>query len=442
MTDKRSPQGTRPPRIPRRRFLTGAAVAVGVPYFVPASALGKAGQAAPSERIVVAGLGTGRRSRSVLGGVMQCAGAQVVAACDAMESARNTTQAAVNRHYGGNVCTVYGDFRAVLARDDVDAVVIAPQDHWHAVMAVAAAKAGKDIYCEKPLGVAYAESRAIVAAVRRYDRIFQTGTQQRSDRKFRFACELARSGYLGKVHTVEVAAPGPHYVRKYQGAPVPEPVPEGFDYDMYHGPAAWKPYCRGRIDWPGWYLIWDYCTGFIVNWGVHHLDIAHWGCPEIGREAFEVTCKADYRTDALSDNVNGWRATFRLAGGLTMHFSDTGHPYEQGCKFIGDQGWVHVNRRGISANPASLLRVALKPGDVHLHDSAHHQADFIRAVRARRDTIAPVEAGHVASTLGMLADTAARVGRTLKWDPAAERFIDDAEANRWLTRPMRSPWAL
>jgi predicted dehydrogenase len=349
----------------------------------------------------------------------------------------------VAQHYGSSpdnpakACAAYNDFRELLARDDIDAVVISPQDHWHGPIAVAAAQAGKDMYCEKPLGVAVTEGQRIRDAVRRYGRVFQTGTQQRSDGRFRLACNLARSGHLGQVHTVEVAAPGPSYQPKYQGPATPEPVPEGFDYDLYLGPAAVKPYTRYRIDWPGWYLIDDYCAGFITNWGVHHLDIAHWGLPSIGQTGCRITCQATYRTHPICDNINSWQSEFIFDDGLKMHFTDTGNPLPQGTRFIGDEGWVHVNRQQIRAEPASLLDLRIEDG---LYESNQHYADFLRCVRDRRDPVAPVEGGYVASYLGMIAEIAGRLRRELRWEPAAEQFVNDTEANRLLTRPMRSPW--
>jgi predicted dehydrogenase len=352
------------------------------------------------------------------------------------------TPGIVDRRYGDKGCTAYNDFREVLGRKDIDAVVIAPQDHWHAVIAVAAAKAGKDMYCEKPLGVSVVESKTIAWAMRRYGRVFQTGTQQRSDRKFRFACELAINGYVGKIHTVNVAAPGPEYKRTYQKPPVEEPIPAGLDYDMYIGPAPMKPYNGGRLAWPDWYLIWDYCAGFSVNWGVHHLDIANWGCPALTSEPFELKGRASYRNDGLTDNINDWQAEFNYVSGLRMSFSDTGHPNKQGCQFEGDKGWVHVNRGGIWAEPASLLEVKIKPDEVHLHESNNHHADFLKCVRDRSDPVSPVEAGHKASYLGMITDIAGRLKRGLKWDSVKEQFVGDDEANRMLSRPMRSPWHL
>lgn len=430
----------------RRCFLKEAAgvslAAAGFPYVVASSALGKAGNVAPSNRIVMGCIGVGGQGTANMRGFLGKADAQVVAVCDVIESRRQNAKGIVDRRYGDKGCATYNDFRDVLAREDIDAVVIVTQDHWHAVIAVAAAKAGKDMYCEKPLGVAVVECKAIRDAVRRYGRVFQTGTQQRSDRKFRFACELAINGYVGKIHTVKVAAPGPEYKRTYQKPPVEEPIPAGLDYDMYIGPAPMKPYNGGRLAWPDWYLIWDYCAGFSVNWGVHHLDIANWGCPALTSGPFELRGRASYRNDGLTDNINDWQAEFDYVGGLRMSFSDTGHPNKQGCQFEGDKGWVHVNRGGIWAEPASLLEVKIKPDEVHLYESANHHADFLNCVRTRSDPVSPVEAGHKASYLGMITDIAGRLKRELKWDPVKEQFVGDDEANRMLSRPMRSPWHL
>lgn len=432
--------------VTRRELLRGAIAAVTVPYFVPAAALGGPGRTAASDRITLGCIGTGSRGTTLLRSFLPFKEARVVAVCDVATDRRTLARKLAEKQYGakaaGAGCQATGDFRKVLARKDVDAVVIASQDHWHALIAVAAAKAGKAIYCEKPLGVSVAESRAIRDAVRRYGCVFQTGTQQRSTRNFRFACELARSGYLGKVHTVVVGAPGPSYRPKYGGRAGPQPVPAGLDWEMFLGPAAKKPYNPGRLAWPDWYLIWDYCAGFIVNWGVHHLDIACWGCPEIGTKPFELTCKGSYRNEGLTDNLNDWQGQYIYPGGLKMTFTDTGHPNAQGCKFIGDKGWVHVNRRGIRAEPASLLKVALRPGDVHLHESNHHQGDFLRAVRTGGKVASPVEAGHAASRLGLLGEIACRLNRKLTWDPKTEKFAGDEKGNQLLSRPMRAPWKL
>jgi len=415
---------------------------VGFPYVVGSPALGKAGSVAPSNRITMGCIGVGGQGTGKVRGFLGKADVRIVAVCDVVESRRQNAKGIVDRRYDNKGCASYNDFRDVLARKDIDAVVIVTQDHWHAVIAVAAAKAGKDMYCEKPLGVSVVEGQAITRAVRTYGRVFQTGTQQRSDRKFRFACELARNGYLGKIHTVKVGAPGPEYKRTYKKPTTEEPIPAGLDYDMYVGPSPMKPYNGGRLAWPDWYLIWDYCAGFCVNWGVHHLDIANWGCPAVADEAFEINCKGSYRDDGLTDNINDWRAELEYDSGLRMSFSDTGNPNKQGCRFEGDKGWVHVNRAGIWAEPVSLLQEKIKPDEINLYESSDHLSDFIKCVRNRSDPVSPVESGHKASYLGLITDIATRVKRKIKWDPGKQVFVNDLEANRMLSRPMRSPWRL
>jgi len=434
------------PRLARRDLLKAALATAAAPYVVPRAVLGGRGKTPPSDRIALGFIGTGSRGTAILRAFLPFQQARVVAVCDVFTDRRNRARDLVDKQYqaapGSQGCRATGDFREILAREDVDAVAIFTQDHWHAPIAVAAAQAGKSIYCEKPLGVSVAGSGAIVRAVRKYGCVFQTGTQQRSGRNFRFACELARSGYLGKVHTVVVGAPGPSYRPSYRGPTTPQPVPKGLDYDRFLGPAPQKPYNPGRMAWPDWYLIWDYCAGFIVNWGVHHLDIACWGCPPLAAKPFEVTAKGSYRTEGLTDNIKDWQGEYVYPGGLRMTFTDTGHPNAQGCKFVGDEGWVHVNRRGIRAEPASLLKLALKPGDVHLHNSRHHQGDFLQAVQAHRDPVSPVEAGHAASCLGLVGEIACRLRRKLTWNPKTGTFAGDEEADRLLERPMRSPWTL
>ena len=432
----------------RRGFLTGAAVAVGVPYFVPAAALGADGRAAPSDRVTLGCIGVGNQGSGNLRAFLSRGDVQVLAICDPHGERRDAALAAVGAKSGAaNPCKGYNDFRDLLARDDIDAVSIGSNDHWHALHAIAAARAGKDMYCEKPLGTTVAEGLAMTAAVRRYGRIFQTGTQQRSDRRFRFACELARSGYLGRIHTIEVATPGfANYVAKGQATydATFDPVPSHLDYDLWLGPAPVKAFserrCFGRP--AGWYHDYDYSIGFIVNWGVHHLDIGAWGCPAVGGERMEIDATGVFPATGLCNNAAAWRSEFRCAGGVRMGFSNTDNPYPQGTTFIGDEGRVHVSRRSISATPESLLRVRLTPGDVHLHDSRNHHGNFIDCVRTRQEPVAPVEAGRVATALGILPDIAMRLARTVTWDWKTNRFIGDDAANRMLAGAMRQPWNL
>jgi predicted dehydrogenase len=428
----------------RRAFLKQAAAGaalVGAPLVIPSSALGADGAVAPSNKITLGCIGVGGQGTGNMRSFLGINEARVVAVCDTYEDRRKRAKGLVDKEHGDDGCAMFGDFRELLARNDVDAVMIATQDHWHAVIALAAVAAGKDMYLEKPLGVAVKECQAIREAVRRSGRIVQIGTQQRSSRNFRHACELARNGYMGKPHTVQVAPEGPNYKPSYKGPMAPQPVPAGFDWDMWLGPAPRKPYNPGRVAWPDWYLIWDYCTGFIVNWGVHHLDIANWGCPDIGRVPFEVEAKVKHRDEGFTDNSESWMATFTYQNGLKMIYSDH-FQQKLGIRFIGERGWVHVDRAGIWADPESLLKVTIKPDELHLHESNSHHGNFIQSVKARKDPVSDVDAGHIASYLGMVADIGGRLQRKLKWDPKAEQFIGDDEANRMLGRPMRAPWHL
>ncbi len=432
-------------QIDRREFLKRsgffAAGAFTFPTLVASSALAEDGKAPPSDRITMAVIGVGGRGTDNMRSFLNHGDARVIAVCDVQLKLRQRAKAIVDQHYGDKGCAMYNDFREILSRKDIDSVVVTTPDHWHGLIAVGAARAGKDLYCEKPLGVAVVEGQAIRDAVRKYKRVLQTGTQQRSDRKFRVACELARNGYLGKIHTVNVGAPGPEYKRTYDKPTTEEPIPPGVDYDMYVGPSPMKPYNEGRLAWPDWYLIWDYSAGFIVNWGVHHLDIANWGCPAVSSEPCEFAFKGSYRNDGLTDNINDWRGEFQYASGLRMTYSDTGNPNKIGCQFVGDKGSVYVDRAGIWAEPASLLKIEIKPEE-HLYVSDDHYGDFLKCVRSRQDPVSPVEAGHKASYLGLIAETAVRLKRKLKWDPVKEEFPGDEEANALKKREYRKPWVL
>lgn len=440
-----------PHRLTRRQLMAGAA-SLAVPIFVPASVLGRQATA-PSERITVAAIGAGVRGAHALASLLPLDDAQVLAVCDVRKPRLDAAVQRMQDFYADKLgkakwrgCTAYHDFQELLARPDIDALLVCPPDHWHGVVMTRAAQAGKDMYGEKPISRTIAEGIVVRDAVRRGGIVFQTGTQQRSDPNFRQACELARNGYVGKIHTVEVAAPGG---RTYETEP-PAPVPAGFDYDRWTGPAPFIPFDNKRCEWLAMYMISHYCAGFICNWGVHHLDIAQWGCPEITTEPFELDGKGQFPQDGMTDTCIAWTTEFRYPSGLRMTYSNDDNPNATGCRFVGDEGWVHVNRSGIWAKPASLLRVQLKPGDLHLHASPYvdpnvytnHTADFLRAVRNRRDPVSSIDDGHRASTLGNVADIMVRLGRKVKWDWKTERFVDDDEANAMLSRPMRSPWTL
>lgn len=451
---KREPTGTaiENRRCSRRRFLAGAAAGIAGFYVVPASVLGRDGHMAPSERITIGMLGVGNRGSSSLRAMQPLPDHQVVAIADCRRKRALLAQQQVDGFYAERLgkqsfsgCEIYNDFRDVLARDDVDAIWGCVPDHWHGVVYSRAIEAGKDLYGEKPITRWIADGIHVRDAVRRYGCIFQTGTQQRSDLKFRHACELARNGYLGKVHTIYVGAPGG---QAYPAVPPCDP-PEDFDYDTWTGPAPYIPFDTQRCEWLAMYMISHYCAGFITNWGVHHLDIAGWGCPEVFLAPFEIEGTGVLPGEGMTDTWISWQTELRWQSGLKMSYTNSGHPNQQGCKFAGDEGWVHVNRSGIQAEPASLLDVKLGSGDVPLHTSPEypdpytaHTADLFRSMRTRQDPVSPIEEGQAASTLGNVADIALRLGRKLQWDPARDRFVGDDEANAMLSRAARSPWMI
>jgi predicted dehydrogenase len=414
--------------------------------------LGKDGQLAASQRITIGMLGVGNRGSHSLVAMRPLPDHQVVAIADCRRDRAQRAQAEVQAFYAERLgqeafqgCRIYNDFRDVLARDDVDAIWGCVPDHWHGVVYSRAIEAGKDIYGEKPLTRWIAQGFKIRQAVRRCGCVFQTGTQQRSSPQFRQACELARNGYLGKVHTICVGAPGG---TSYPAEPPCDPPP-GFDYDRWTGPAPYIPFDRKRCEWLAMYMISHYCAGFITNWGVHHLDIAGWGCPEVFEKPFEIEGTGVLPEAGMTDTWIAWRMELRWSSGLKMSYSNIGNPCESGCKFVGESGWVRADRSGIWAEPASLLSVAFKPADSRLHASpphgdpyTAHTADFFRSVRTRQDPVSPVEAGQAASTLGNVSDIALRLGRKLRWDPAEDHFPGDDEANAMLCRAERSPWTI
>ena len=429
----------------RRRFLKQAAgVAVGAvaaPYVARSSALGADGAVSPSERIVMGFIGTGGRGSALLRNFLGLRGSQVVAVCDVKKPARENAQRTVDQRYNDQGCKPYVDFRELCGRDDIDAVTVASTDHWHVLLALTAVRAGKDVYCEKPLGLSVEQGRALRQAVNRYGRVFQFGTQERSSWSTRFACEMVLSGRVGKIHTVKV---GSRFSRVSGNYP-PMPVPDWLDYDMWLGPAPWEPYTENRVRNNHWFHISDYALGFIAGCGIHTVDMAQWGNGTDLTGPVEVEGTGEFPRDGLCDCALGWNVNLKFAKGVTMNFTD-GKKNPLGVKFEGTDGWVFVKERHLGgtfdAEPKSLLRTPIGPGEVHLPVSNHHQGNFLECVKTRKRTVAPVEVAVRSDAICQLSDIAMRLGRKLRFDPDNERFLDDAEANRMLSRPMRSPWRL
>ena len=433
-------------KITRRDFLqkaSGAALsAFCVPYFIPSTVLGRNATISPGDQITIGCIGVGGMGTANMRGFLELPAARVVAVCDVDANHRERAKKIVNEKYGSQDCTTHNDFRELLTRQDIDAVMIAVPDHWHGIMGVAAARAGKDIYGEKPLAYTISEGRAVCDAVNHYGRIWQTGSWQRSQRHFRFACELVRNGRIGKVHTVRVGLPHGNNIRN--NGTQPAPPPDGFDYNMWLGPAPDRPYNPSRCHW-NFRWISDYSGGQLTDWAGHHIDIANWGMDTEHSSPVEITGQATFppAKDGLFDTPPGYYFECQYAEGFTMIVADsTQQPKGMGTHFIGTEGWVHVSRQGLATHPESLQSSVIGPNEIHLYESNNHYANFLECVRSRAQTITPVEAAHHAIMAGHLGNIAMKLGRKVRWNPRAERFVNDPDADRYLSRPMRSPWHL
>ncbi|MCU0960096.1 MAG: Gfo/Idh/MocA family oxidoreductase [Pirellulaceae bacterium] len=435
-------------RYSRRQFLRRAAQAAScaIPVIIPAAALGRAGRAAPSERIVIGCIGVGNMGTADMRALMTIPDAHVVAVCDVNRTMRDRAQQLVDTQYGGAHCAAYNDFRELLDRRDIDAVSIASLDSWHVLHALAAVRAGKDVYVEKPLGMSINEIKVLRDAVHRYGRVFQFGTQQRSSLEFRRACELVLNGRVGHVHTIKVGVHAGATERSGLKTYTPEPVPDWLDYDLWLGPARWSPYTTARLTYPHWFHISDYSLGYVSGWGIHHIDIAQWGNGTELTGPVEIEGTARFPDDdALCDNPLSWDTRMKYANGVNLIFTGSGPGFDgvrHGITFEGTDGWVWVNRGSMDAEPKSLRKEQIGPGEIHLPVSTFHQANFLECVRTRQKPICHIDVAVRSDTVCQLAWCAFHLQRKLHWDPAQEVFVNDPEANAKLTRPLRAPWRL
>ncbi len=458
-------------RCSRRRFLksvAAGAAAAGVPYVAPSSVFGAF---APSNRITVGVIGCGNQSRIDLPAFLGHDDAQVLAVCDVNTASlgyRNPTdflgrtvqQENVNKFYaekkgagGYKGCDAYKDFRELLARDDIDAVVIIVPDHWHALMAIAACEAGKDIYCEKPLSLTIDQGKEMVKAVRKYNRVFQTGSHYRSSPNARYVCELALNGKLGELRTIHTfitpqnaTDPGPDWK--------PMPVPDGFDYETWLGPAPWAPYHIDRCLYRFRFLL-DYSGGQTTNFGAHSNDLAQCGTGN------SLSCPVEFE-----DNGSEWppkdyffstatKVAFkaRYANGVEVVCETVAPGF--GARFVGSEGWAQVDYKGVHVSRDSLKDVRFGPNDIRLPQSnpqrtsdsskfhiPDHSRDFLDCVKSRKDPIASVEVGHATANFCHLGNIAMLLKRKIRWDPEQQQILGDDEAAAMLRRPMRAPWSL
>ena len=431
--------------IARRTFLKSSMVAVIAPYFFPSAVFGR------SHQLTMGMIGLGSMGMRHVKGFLEENDCRIVAVCDVDAGRRRDAIQEINKKYGNNDCSQYNDFRDLVARADIDTLCISVPDHWHAALALAAIRAGKDIYGEKPLALTIAEGRAIVNAVNRYQCVWQTGSWQRSTDHFRFGCELVRNERIGNLRRVEVGI-GPGFKTPeikdtlYRIDPQPVmPVPDGFDYDMWLGPAPCAAYTEKRCHWDFRWIL-DYSGGQVTDWGAHHIDIAHWGmdCDDTG--PVEVYGKGIFPEDGLWDAAVDYDFTCLYENGLVMRVASNNH-IPQGVRFIGDNGWVYVTRSGLTTDPPELRQTKIGPNEVHLarpggdHRQGHPR-DFLDCVKARKTPITPVEIGHRSATVAHLGNIAMILGRKIRWDPKREQIINDDSATRMLSRTLRSPWHL
>jgi predicted dehydrogenase len=413
--------------VTRRGFVRGVAgAAIAAPYVITSNALGSADVPPASERVTIGLIGCGGRGSAVFRNLIG-SGGQPIAASDPWKDRRERWAGQING-------TPYADFREMLARDDLDAVAVASTDCWHVHHTVAAAKAGKDVYCEKPLGICIREDLICRQVVRRYDRVFQYGTQQRSSAHCRYGCELVRSGYIGEVKELLVIAPD----SSPGNSTKPVPLPEGLDYDMWLGPAPWRPYCGQATGGNAWWHDYEYAIGFIAGWGAHPLDILQWGYDTHKTGPWEVEGTATIPETGRNNVVMKWDVNLQFANGVKMEFRPGGN-YTQ---FTGTEGWIGISRGGIKADPPSLLEIKLKPDDVHLPESRNHGGNFIESVKNRQDAASNIDDAVRSDIISHVSEIAIRMGRKITWDPAKEEIVGDEQASRMLARAYREPWRL
>ena len=434
--------------ITRRSFLKAVAASVLAPTIVPSTVFGSS---APSNTKLMGCIGAGRQGQSDMQELIYRgldAGARVVAVCDVDAHRMEDAQWLAEKIYATELgkdsykgCTAYRDFRELLARKDIDGVLIVTPDHWHASIAVAASNAGKDIYLEKPLTYSIVEGQKLVQAVRKNNRVLQVGSQQRSSTYFLMACELTRNQRIGKLHTIHVWLPED----KGTGNPQLMPVPVNLDYNFWLGPTPHAPFTEDRVhpqrsySRPGWLQIKQYCLGMITGWGSHMNDIAQWGNNTDNTGPIEIEAKAEFPNRGLFDVHTTFRAEAIYANGVRL-IMETGDP--AGVRFEGDRGWVFVKRGAIQASDREILRQKIRENEIKLYRSSNHMKNFLECMHNRKDPVAPVEVGHRSNTICVLTHIAMKLGRKLRWNPQAERFIKDDEANRLLDYPHHKPWTM
>jgi predicted dehydrogenase len=425
----------------RRSFLKRSALATcgGATTFslVPSSVLGLNGAVAPSNQITIGFIGTGDHGIGWnLSFYLRLPAARVIAVCDVDSNHLLKAKETVEDRYKNEDCFSTKDFREVLARKDVDAVMISTPDHWHTLISLLAIKAGKDVQCEKPT-LTINEGKILVNAVRKHKKVFQTSTEDRAVPEYHRIAELVRNGRIGKLQRIEVILPRQPTV---PGDPTPQPVPKELDYEMWLGPAPFAPYTKDRVHF-NFRWLWDYSGGIITDWGAHLFDTAQWANDTERSGPVEIEAKGTFWEGGLYNTTKDYDVTYRYTNGVMM----TCKPGNPSIKFIGTEGWVgNTGWRGpVEASSQTILDSKIGPNELHLYTNPKGEHDdFLLCVKSRKDPYFPVDIGHRVSTVCHLANISLRLGRKLKWDSVKEHFIGDDSANAMLDRKRRDPWQL
>ncbi len=434
-------------RISRRSFLGRAGVALAFPAIIPASARGADGNVAPSNRIALGFVGTGDHGVHMnLMNFLPQPDAQVVALCDVDAARVSAAKGVVEDHYATNTsqgtfkgCSTTSDWREIVKRDDVDAVVVSTPDHWHVLPSIAAATAGKDVFCEKPLTLTVREGRVLSDTVERYGRVFQTASENRSKWNFLLAAELVRNGHIGKLVTIRTQLPTDRHQLANSGRTfLAEPVPEDFDYQMWLGPAQEAPYCAARCHYHFRWIS-DYSGGSLTDWGAHLNDIAQWANDSERSGPVSVFGRGVFPREGLYNTCTEWEIEYEYANGVKL-ICTNGTPL---IRFEGTEGNIQCGWDSIESHPPHIVKTTIRPDETHLRTCpGREQRDFLDCVKSRRETYAPAEVGHRTATVCHMGNIAMLLCRRLKWEPKTETFTGDDTANRMLSRPMRAPWQL
>lgn len=432
--------------ISRRRFLALAGAAAAAPTIIPASALGCGGATAPSERITMGVVGWGMQGPGNTSEFMKFSDCQVVASCNIDKSHLQRSLEAINGHYGNQDCKPYHDYREMMARTDINAVMLAVPDHWHELVAVEAAKNKKDIYGEKPLARTIAEQQQIVKAVHANERIWQTGSWQRSTQNFFKAVQIVRNGLIGKIKHMEVGLPAGHtdFAGTKNFMTVTEPPPE-LDYETWIGPSKMMHYIKGRVH-ENWRWNYNSGGGQLMDWVGHHCDIAHWGANFDLQGPSEVEGHGEFPPeDAIWNTCTKYRIELKYPQDITMTMAGGHKDIKSGTKWIGTDGWVWVDRGGFEAsNPewSDVKELPQEQDKVKVYKSSNHWRNFLDCVKSRQPTITPSEVAHHSAIPGHLGLISMLTGRKLNWDAENEQILDDPEASDLMTRPYRPPWKM